>query len=152
MAHGTSKGKIHPEFAARITELEEKAERMAKQFRDGSDFRPWHTPKDNKSLLDVPTMHMPAWDRYEINKAYAADILAGPGRQGGTCGDLIATKTQADFMAVEERAFRTRHASYVRCAALMHGQVAGHGQPGKSVFSFLQRSLKTIIDDGAVTK
>lgn len=151
MAHGKTKGIIHDKFAERVKELEETADKMAKQFRDGSELRPWHVPKDNKSVLDVPTMHMPAWDRFEINKAYSEDILSGT-ETGGTCGDLIATKIQADFMAVEERAYRLRHASYVRCAALAHGQLAGHGQKDSGIFSFVRDSLKMIIQRGGVTK
>lgn len=151
MAHGKTKGTIYAKFAARVAELESVAEKMSKQFRNGSALRPWHVPKDNKSTLDVPTMHMPAWDRFEINRAYSEDLLSGPAN-GGTCGDLLAAKIQADFMAVEERAYRTRHASYVRSAAHAHGQLAGHGQKDRSIFAFIRDSLKMIIKRGGVTR
>jgi hypothetical protein len=60
-------------------------------------------------------------------------------------------KWQADFMAAEERAFRTRHASLVRCAALAHGRMSGHGVSGMSIFSFLKDAIQTHINAGAQT-
>lgn len=145
---GTTKGTIDDKFAARIADLEGKAQQMSRQFRSADyDVRPWHTPAGVVNLLDVPTMHMPAWDRYEINKVYSGEVLAGTGPAGGTVGDLIAMKTQNDFMACEERAFRLRHASYTRCAALMHGRLAGTRE-NNSVFSVLKTSLANTIQAG----
>jgi len=151
LAHGESKGKIDSKFAARVDDLEEKARKMAEHFRTHSTFREWHTPKEVKEPLDVPSLHDPVWDRNDINQLYSVEILAGPGKEGGTVGDLIAMKWQADFMAAEERAFRTRHASLARCAAMAHGRLNGHGQPGKSVFSFLRDAIQTHIDAGKQT-
>jgi len=151
MAHGTSKGKVDPKFTDRINDLESKANKMAEQFRNYGTYREWHTPKDTGDPLDVPSLHTPAWERNNINQLYSVDILAGPGKAGGTCGDLIAMKWQADFMAAEERAFRTRHASLVRCAAMAHGRFHGHGVAGKSIFSFLKDAVQTHINAGAQT-
>jgi len=108
-------------------------------------------PKEVKEPLDVPKLHDPVWDRNSINQKYSVDILAGPGQEGGTVGDLIAMKWQADFMAAEERAFRTRHASLVRCAAVAHGRLNGHGESGTSIFSFLKDAAQTHITAGAQT-
>lgn len=151
MAHGTSKGVIDGKFEARVKDLEKKAQKSAEHFRNYDSFREWYTPDEVKEPLDVPKLHDPVWDRNNINQKYSVDILAGPGKAGGTVGDLIAMKWQADFMATEERAFRTRHASLVRCASLAHGRLHGHGQSGKSIFSFLKDAAQTHIDAGAQT-
>lgn len=147
---GTSKGKLDSRFTARINQLEDAAGQMATTFRTMGDARPWHTPTELKTrdLLDVPGLDTPAWDRNEINRVYSEEILAGPGKNGGTTGDLIAMKWQADFMAVEERAFRTRHASYARCAAFMHGRLDGHSRPKVGVFSFFSNTVNNFIVAG----
>lgn len=151
MAHGTSKGVVDGKFTARVNELEQKAKKSAEHFRNYGSFREWYTPEEVKEPLDVPKLHDPVWDRNNINQKYSVDILAGPGKEGGTVGDLIAMKWQADFMAVEERAFRTRHASLVRCASMAHGRLFGHGETGKSVFSFIKDAVQTHINAGAQT-
>jgi hypothetical protein len=150
MGHGVSKGQVDPKFSARISGLETKAQQQSVMFQTMSGLRPWHTPAElqGRDLLDVPSLHNPPWDRNNINSLYSEQILAGPGKQGGTSGDLIAMKWQADFMAAEERAFRMRHASLARCASLMHGRLDGHSRSGVSVFSFLKQGVQNYIDVG----
>lgn len=149
MAHGKTKGFLDDTFSARIDELEKLANELATQFRKLDTYRPWATPKvfteDKRDTLDVPALDEPSWNRNNINSGYSEEILSGPGDKGGTVGDLIAMKWQADFMAVEERAFRFRHASYARCAALMHGRLDGHGVPKAGVFSFLRSGVEHAI-------
>jgi hypothetical protein len=148
---GASRGQVDGKFQARIDQLEERAKKMAEVFKDYmTNWRPWHTPDEikTKELLDVPGMSFPSWDRNNINQIYSDSVFAGPEKQGGTTGDLIAMKWQADFMAVEERAWRTRHASYARCMAFMHGRLNGHGKQKVSVFSFFKDNVQTHIDAG----
>lgn len=151
MGHGVTKGEVDGKFIARVNDLEQKAQKASEQFRNYGTFREWHMPKEIVDPLDVPSLHNPAWERNSINTKYSVDILAGPGKQGGTIGDVIAMKWQADWMAAEERAFRTRHASLVRCASLAHGRIHGHGQVGRSVFSFLKDAVQTHITAGSRT-
>lgn len=149
---GKKQGEVDSRFQARIDQLEQCARKMADVFENATtDYRPWHTPDEikTKELLDVPGMSFPSWDRNNINKIYSDKVLAGPESKGGTTGDLIAMKWQADFMATEERAWRTRHASYARCLAFMHGRLNGHGLSKRSVFSFFKDSVQTHIDLGA---
>lgn len=150
MAHGVSKGQLDPNFSKRIEGLESRAKEQSEMFKTMGQFRPWHTPEELKSrdLLDVPSLHNPCWDRNNINAVYSEQILAGPGKKGGTSGDLIAMKWQADFMSAEERAFRLRHASLARCSSMMHGRLDGHGRSGVSVFSFLKQGVQNYIDVG----
>ncbi len=150
MAHGKTKATVDSAFAARINELETLAKTLADQFRAIDAFRPWAVPSALKSrdVLDVPSLHEPAWNRNKLNQTYSENVLAGPGSKGGTAGDLIGIKWQVDFMASEERAFRTRHASYARCAALMHGRLDGHGKTPDSIFSYLRASVEEVIQAG----
>jgi len=151
MPHGTSKGKIDDVFKKRIEALEEAARSAADSFKKNysdDNYRKWSTPKEVKDLMHVPSLHMPAWDRYKINELYSAEILNGSPENGGTCADLVAMKAQNDFLAAEERAFRLRHASYARCAALMHGRLDGQGLKDKSTFSFVKTSIEHIIRQG----
>jgi hypothetical protein len=148
MGHGVKKGEVDSAFSARINDLEKKARAIADQFKNYNSPRPWFMPDTVEDPLDVPSLHAPTWERNGINQLYATEVLSGPGNKGGTVGDLIAMKWQADFMAAEERAFRTRHASLARCAALAHGRLDGHGKIGKSIFSFLKDAVQLHIDAG----
>lgn len=150
MAHGTPKGEVDSTFSQRIDNLEYAAKQAAEQYKTNTSYRPWARPPgyQTRDMSDIPGLHMPAWDRDNINRVYSEKILGQAGKESGTTGDLIAMKWQADFMAVEERAFRTRHASRARCMAHMHGRLDGHGTAGKSVFSFLRDGVQNMIDLG----
>lgn len=150
MAHGTSKGVVDGQFTKRITDLEKKAEKAKEHFKNHGSYREWWTPQGVKDPLDVPSLHNPNWERNNINQLYSSSIVTSNGEGAGTCGDLLAMKWQADFMAVEERAFRTRHASFVRCAALAHGRIEGHSKPEKGVFGHLKNTIDQAIAEGAV--
>jgi hypothetical protein len=153
MGHGTKRGIVDEKFKARITDLETKAKNMAEQFQNQNTYRLWHMPTKAPDPLDVPGLHTDTWDRNNINQTYSETILSGTGKKSGTVGDLIAMKWQADFMAAEERAFRTRHASYARCATLAHGRLKGHGAAnGNGIFSFLRKTIDTYIAMGALSK
>lgn len=144
----TSKAEVDSKFKDRITNLEESARKCADFFRNHNTYSKWFVPKELHDPLDVPSLHVPAWDRNNINQKYSQDVLGGSGAKSGTYGDAQAMKWQADFMAVEERAFRTRHASLVRCAAFMHGRLDGHGQQNDGVFSFLKHNVQVSIECG----
>lgn len=146
---GGPKAEVDPMFEDRINELEKKAKNFSEHFRNHTKYREWHTPKAVKDPLDVPSLHNPTWERNNLNITYSEDIVGKPGDQAGSFGDAMATKWQIDFMAVEERAFRTRHASMIRCASLAHGRLDGHGKIKKGVFSFLKDGVQTAIDFGA---
>jgi hypothetical protein len=150
MAHGTPKGVVDDKFKDRIKDLEDYARSCAEQIKTWSEPRKWATPEKMKDrdLLDVPSLHDPCWDRNNINRIYSEQILNDYGDKGGTVGDLIAMKWQADFMAVEERAFRLRHASMARCMAVAHGRLDGHGITEHGIFSYLRRTVQAYIDTG----
>jgi hypothetical protein len=152
MAHGKSKGKMFPVFTDRIKALEESAKEAAESFKSGyTTYKKWAVPKDTVNLLHVPSMHMPNWDRFEVNQHYSETVLGQPGEASGTVADLVAVKVQNDFMAVEERAFRLRHASIARCNALAHGRLEEQGDKQESVFEYLKLTLENIIKAGQVS-
>jgi hypothetical protein len=151
MGHPTSgaKAKVDPKFEDRIKDLEKRAKDFSEHFRNHTKYRKWHTPEKVTDILDVPSIDNPTWDRNDLNQTYSEKIVGKYGDEAGTFGDAMATKWQIDFMAVEERAFRTRHASFIRCAAHAHGRLDGHGQQDKSIFSFLKDGVQAAIDFGA---
>lgn len=151
MAHGKTKAKVHPSFSKRVENLKENAKDIAEFFKDISKPCPWNMSADIQNTLNVPGLHKGVWDRNDINQNYCQDVLTGDVKTAGTCGDLIALNWQADFMSTEERAFRTRHATYTRCAAMAHGRLHYHGDD-KGVFMFLKEGVQTIIDAGRQPK
>ena len=153
MGHGTPKSELIPAFKARLSDLEQKARDQSTHFRRHSGVRPWHTPTvmAKNDLLDVPALHQPAWDRDEANRIYVQKVLSLTG-EAGTHGDLISLKRQIDFMAAEERAWRARHASFARCAAMAHGRLDGHGKKDAGVFTLVKNAADNARLRGQASK
>lgn len=146
MGHGTKKANIVSVFDKRVTELEQRARLWSLAFRYNDGFFKWFVPDGLKEPLDVPSLHVPAWERNEINQKYSVDVMGDP-ESPGTIGDIYCLKLQADFLAVEERAFRTRHASLPRASSIAHGRLSGHG--AGSVFSQVRDSAEAAANKGA---
>jgi hypothetical protein len=149
MGHGQQKASVMPSFNARIDDLIAKAKEWSDALRYGRPRR-WYVPDGTKEPLDVPSLSVPAWERNDINQKYSVDVC-GDASSPGTSADAMGLKWQADFMAVEERAFRTRHASLPRCMAAAHGRLSGHGNPTGGVFNQLREATGTTISDGGLT-
>lgn len=147
----TPKGKIDDKFQARISDLQQKAKSQSEHFKSHSGTREWHTPEEMKTrdLMDVPNLHEPSWNRDNLNQLYSDTILAM--ENGGVVGDLIGVKRQINFMAVEERAWRLRHASKSRCLALSHGRLDGHGHR-QGVFKMVENDIENRMKLGAVSR
>jgi hypothetical protein len=151
MGHGTKKGVVDGQFVKRVDDLEKKADKAKTHFRDHSNYREWWTPQGVQDPLDVPSLHNPNWDRNAINQLYSDTIVKQSGSASGTAGDILAMKWQNDFMATEERAFRTRHASMIRCASMAHGRLDGHSQTDRGIFSQLKTTIDKALEEGAQT-
>lgn len=143
---GTVKAKTHPVFTKRLDQLKEQAENLAKAFK-GEAHRKWQLPNEleDKDLLDVPTLHLPPFDREPINSNY--DDVVSSAASPGTSGDLVALKRQMDYNASEERAFRFRNATLVRCLTHGHGRRFGHSKD-KGVFPTVRTEIDDIIQAG----
>lgn len=142
---GSTKARIHTVFTRRISELRNVAGRIAAAFT-GSGGRPWNVPEAlaERDLLDVPGLHDDAFHRDELNINYA-DVVRSANAPG-TAADAMALKMQVDYTAQEERAFRARHASVVRCLVHAHGRLDGHGKNG--VFQAVQQQAEDVIKAG----
>lgn len=153
MAHGTPKGTVTGVYSNRVDDLIDKAKKISLAFRRFDQLRPWHTPDPlkDKDLLLVPGLHNPPWSRDEPNIVYCESVLAGPNKSGGTAADLIAMKLQIDFLAEEERAWRTRHMSLIRAACLAHGRLDGHSKKDeeRGVFGRARKAIKDYIAAGS---
>jgi len=151
MGHGIPKSRLLPSFENRLHDLEQKARDQSAHFKNHDGTRPWHTPDSmaTKDLLDVPSLHEPAWNRDDCNRMYVEEILsAAPGTQG----DIISLKRQIDFLAVEERAWRARHATFARCAAHAHGRLDGHGVADNGIFSRVRQAAESARLRGQASK
>jgi hypothetical protein len=152
MAHGdVSKSKITEKFNKRIDELIEKARDHSDSFRRFNERRNWHTPAGLKdaNLLQIPGLHAPDWDRNEINEIYS-QLVESAGKEGGSDSGLMQMKIQNDFMAVEERAWRLRHASLVRCACVAHGRLNLHGILDRSAIARTRNLAANIKERAAI--
>lgn len=147
MARGTKKGKIHDVFTERAEELRNQAEAQTQAFT-GSGGRPWQVPEslDERDLHAVPKLHDPAFERTEINANY--DEAVQDPNNPGTNGDVMSLKMQADVLAVQERGFRLRHASPIRCLTVAMGRRKGHAH-NQGVFDALRREAENLLQAGA---
>lgn len=139
----TPKGRIDSRFETRINDLAEKARTISKNLQTPSEPRMWHTPSDmTNNLMDVPNLHEPCWNRDPLNSLYCDVVLSLD--RGGVVSDLIGLKRQINFMAVEERAWRLRHATKSRCMVVAHGRLHGHGVE-RNVFTMMKNEIENIF-------
>lgn len=140
--HGTKKSKLHEPFEKRIKQLQKDSKNLSQAFT-GGEQRKWQIPEGLKStsLLDVPKLHDPDFERKEINANY--DEVVQTAQSPGTNGDTCSLKQQIDYMATEERAFRLRHATSVRCMSISHGRRDGHSK-GNGIFDSVRRQADNV--------
>lgn len=127
-----SKGKIDDVFTNNLKDLTTQDGQQGKASR-GYGPRKWNIPETSVQskhkdagaldLLDIAGITA-GFDRENIDTNYAE--LIQDGTDPGTCGDVISVKTQGDYIAIMERAFRARHATPVRCIAHAMGRRFGH--------------------------
>jgi hypothetical protein len=145
---GTPQAKIDPVFQNRLTELTDNANQQAQSALTGS-IRPWQVPsKLTTSLLDIPNLHTPAFDRSNLNASYVQ--VTGDTTTGGVVADCMALKMQIDYNAVEERAFRLRHATACRCRAIAFGRRNGHGQVAGIFQGGVQQTVADMLRSGGL--
>lgn len=119
----SGKAILHDTFVDLMRDLREDSEKLH-QAEIGSGQRVWMAPANwMGDPFDIPNQHLPAFDRTEINQNYEELHTDKDGRVGGAA----SLKMQLDCTAVMERAFRSRHASSVRCQLHAAARHAGHG-------------------------
>lgn len=139
---GTSKGKVHKRFQEQVTNCA-KAAKINSDAQLGTEQRIWENGDKNEwtgDPLDIAGM-VSAFERGEINQNYA-ECLNNP-KKPGTVADTRSLKVQVDWLAMEERAFRTRHSTIIRSHLHAAARRAGHGHD-KGVF--MQGVLKYVQD------
>ena len=146
---GSKKGKVHDVFRKRTLQLREGSKKIADSVKGGEDAqRPWEVPDElTTQLTDIAALHTPAFDRSEINANY--DEVLASGADPGTVGDAASLKLQVDFNAAEERAFRLRHATSLRCIIVAHGRLDGHGHQG-GIYAAAENMAADLIAAGAL--
>lgn len=146
---GKTKARVHTVFSKRVSELKTNAKEQAEAFKSGKG-RPYTRPEvlADRDLQHVPSLHDNAFDRNDLNTNY--DEVVQSAQDPGTVGDVAALKLQTAFNATEERAFRTRHASPLRCMAHMHVRLQGHGTD-RGVLDRIESEVSNLIKAGGVT-
>lgn len=157
---GTVKGEVYPVFEGRQSEFKRDAANHAASDIGGTGGvqRRWQLPSApppdtgpaapfDGDLLDVPKLHEPHFVRDDINTTYQQCLSDAD--DPGTIGDTIALKLQMDRVAAEERAFRTRHATLVRCFA--HGAGRRYGQGSSLMFPSVVTQVSRILAAGGAS-
>jgi len=111
------------------------------------DQRVWEIPDENAwngdpfDILGISS----AFDRTEMANDYPS-FLTPP---FGSVGDTAACKLQSDLLGAQERAYRMREASPIRC--VMHAAVRrnGHSNPGVGNFARIDAYLQDMIVAGS---
>jgi hypothetical protein len=156
---------VDPDFVSHLEQLKEHGRRIYISTLVGDNTlgacnslntnqRRWQMPEPgawNKNLFDITGL-TEAYDRGPLNRVYMRAFTKGPqtgyldkGPEGeGRVSDCMAMKIQIDYLAIQERAFRLRHSSSVRCS--MHAAVRRRGQ---SVWNDAQGAAATLRDLGA---
>jgi hypothetical protein len=137
-------GRIHDVFATTVGDLQSQAAAQAKAAHKAGD-RKWQKPEAVKSVLDIQGIGK-GFDREAANANFGK-IISGT-KAGGTTGDAISVKTQVDYVAVVERAFRARHCTPVRCLALAIGRRDGHGKPNGIFGGGVQKYAQDVLKSG----
>lgn len=132
---------IHPVFADNIANQQAVSERA---FLGNIDVeqRIWRTPIGWTigDPLNIPGFTEP-FNRLKINEDYELSFQDDDGREA----DAIAAKLQGDHVSSQERAFRFRHASHIRC--VMHGanRRQGHSLVGGGVHARILEHVQDVI-------
>ena len=144
---GTTKGRVHPVFKDRLTELQVAAVNAAQSFQ-GIGQRTWDIPSGLQAsdIFDIANLHQTAFDRTPINDNYVDCVSDAD--SAGTVGDVISLKFQMDYNAAEERAFRARHSSTVRC--LVHGMSRREFLGSGPTFDAVEKQAADSIAAGAL--
>lgn len=92
--------------------------------------------------LDLKGMQA-AFDRSSLNALYQAGLLQPAYK--ATVGDMMAAKLQIDYTSGLERAFRTRHATRIRCVAHNMARKKGHGHGGGLFLGTVLTHIQNVV-------
>lgn len=129
-ANPSKKSDIDPNFEKQVNARQQDAKDEEPKRRQNQQvlwFKPpgWDGDPFNWEGMKIP------FKRDKANEDYVTAVTDP--KNPGNSGDLQATTTQIDYLAVMERAFRARHTygahQYCRGTAQQLGRKKGHGHP-----------------------
>ncbi len=127
MPKANAKADMDPVLQKQIKEVQTLSKEESEKRDTGGQVK-WLMPDKNGwsgDLFDWQGMAKP-FDRSKSNESFIEAIKdpASP----GTTGDMIVTTVQIDYLAIMERAFRSRHThSFPRILTHLAGRKKGHG-------------------------
>ena len=132
--NATMKSNLDPLFTKQVQKLAERAQEQKERVK-GVQVK-WMMPEkedwsgDMFQLQSMEGMFGKAGRGHGEKLADMAEDVLSDGNKPGMAGDIIAISTQADYMAMMERAFRCRH-TMRRPRAWTHaaGRHKGQGKP-----------------------
>lgn len=139
---------IHAVFRDTAAGLKDDADALAKATA-GTGQRRWQVGpiKDwDGDPLQIAGMAA-RFDRGPVGQNYA-ELLSDP-QAPGTVGGAQALVLQSDYVAAQERGFRVRHATSVRCAAHAAGRRRGHADDRGVIQAGVVRYVEDLIKRGA---
>jgi hypothetical protein len=144
---GTPNGRVHDRFREQVKAHVESGENLYKSIISNEQRR-WcmgSVGNWDGSIFKIKEMGG-AFDRNAINQGYE-EALTKP----GTVADAMATKHQSDWLAMLERAFRTRHATSIRCEVHAAGRKKGHGHKAGPI-GVASRYVEDLLKQGSAAK
>jgi hypothetical protein len=148
MAKGRSKARVHDVFRTNVTGLQTDA-RNIEQSVLGQDQRNWQIEPVrgwSGDPLDIAGVG-DKFDRSEIHSNYT-ECLSDT-KNSGTAADTQALTLQNDWLAMQERAFRLRHATSVRCALHAAGRRKAHEHEKGVLAAGVLKYIEDVIKRGA---
>lgn len=143
----TPQATVDAEFSDQQTQLQTICREQGAAPR-GSWSRPWYMPKDfTADLLDPQAITQAAFSRQSLNQAYE-QYMQTAGGSSAAASDAIATQLQIARVQSEERAFRMRHASLVRCLA--HSAARRTGLADSQAVENVTKQVERIILAGGL--
>ena len=131
-------------FVAHVQSLQEAAAILAASVDGGQRL---HTPPPSLSGdPSDPTACNHPFDRSAIGQDMELAVLGNP--DAGTVADVATLKLQNDFIAARETAYRSAHASTVRCAIHAAARRRGHASPSGVFGNGVLRYAQDLIQQG----
>lgn len=121
----SAKATMDPNFDKRMRELKENAKQEYEERSQGNQVKLFRPKGWNGDLFDVEGLSTP-FLRDKANQDFVEAVKDA--QSPGTTGDLVATTTMIDELAMMEAAFRSRHTMRrPRAVAHMLARKRGHG-------------------------
>ena len=146
---------VHPTFLEHLLWLAARMREIGLSHTMEGQRR-WVIPPYRTFLGDIPAWSgdttdirgmNQAFERTELNAQYSQSLMDinSPNKTG----DMAAAKLQIDYLAAEERAFRTRHMSRIRAVAHNTARKLAHGDARGQYLGVVLPYVPNVLDDAA---